>query len=148
MSVVTVNEFAVRFFFEQQALRGASLPGLDRSANRIARRITDAAKRNASGEVVRRRTGFLADSLEPIVRTHARTGALEVGVGSTAPYAGYLEHGTSGGYTIRPVRTSFLVSAPGHPDPLSRPQRQVTHPGIEAKRFLQKAVDEVVGLGT
>lgn len=57
-----------------------------------------------------------------------------------APHAIYLEDGTQS-HTITPRDPDgWLVSAPGHPDPLSRPMRSVNHPGNVGSHFLREAL--------
>jgi hypothetical protein len=110
------------------------------------------ARKHALGELLRGRTGDLSKSVRKIVRTDPRTGAIEVGVGSVAPYAYYLEFGTKA-HTIRPnPPRKFLVSngprSKGpNPTPLRGRRRVVNHPGNPPKFWLKLAVQKVVGRG-
>lgn len=144
MSRVTVNPGAIDRFFAARPLAGAGFPGLRTgSAELLAARMARVARRNASGQVVRARTGDLANSVRGIVRPHPR-GGTEIGVGTTLEYGAYLENGTEGQYIIAPRRIDrLLVSAPGHPDPLRGPRRFVIHPGIQAEGWLRQAVNDV-----
>lgn len=165
MSRITINEAAIESFFERGALAGAAIPGTNTSVERMANLMLRKARENASGGVVRKRTGSLRDSLEKIIRTDPRTGDIEVGVGSTAEYAKTLEYGSDKhNYPIDAknyffskgsgaARGPWLISARDHPDPLvgrdgkRRAFKSVNHPGIEAKKFLRKAVNEVAFRG-
>lgn len=146
MSTVTINRPGIERFFERNPLGGGTAVGGITNPQVLARRMVSVAKNNVSGSIVRQRSGTLRESIKPIVRPDPRAGALEVGVGSTAPYSGHLEHGTSKkNYVIRPRPPKrFLVSAPGHPDPLQGRRRSVNHPGIRPKKFLDQAVKTVI----
>ena len=142
MTRISINRGAIERRFSGIPLSGGGFGTA--SAQRLADRMAAQARRNASGQLLRERSGQLKDSVRPIVRTDPRTGATEIGVGSTAPYAGHLEHGTPA-HTISARRGGFLVSEPGHPDPLRKRMRSVNHPGFAAKRWLASAVASVVG---
>lgn len=119
-------------------------------ARRLADRIAAQARRNASGEVVKRRTGYLAQSVYPIAREELTTGDLIVGVGTTADYGKVLEEGGVPHHIGSPIvngRPLYLLRSNGpnskgpNPTPLERPQIGVNHPGPTAKRWLSKALE-------
>lgn len=97
------------------------------------------ARRNASGQVVKGRTGELARSVVPILRPFIG-GDTEIGVGTTLKYGQYLEEGTEL-HVIAPRNIAgMLASDSSNPSPLRAPRRFVIHPGNDAKRWLHKAV--------
>ena len=146
MSRVTINRVGIENFFARTPLAGVGFAGLKSgSAERLADQMVREAEKNVTGAVVRGRSLRLYTSLQPIVRG-SRRGGIEVGVGSTAPYAGHIEKGT-GAHAIRPRRRKYLVSAPGHPDPLRGRRRIVNHPGNPPFEPLRKAVNTVIGRG-
>ena len=145
MTVVTVHTHLIERFFERRTLSGASTVSPDSTANRVAARIVRQAVANASGEVVRERDGNLKNSVVKIVRPSARSGAIEIGVGTTLKYGAVLEVGGEP-HLIRAVNRPFLVSAPNNPTPLrKRGLREVPHPGPTAKKWLSQAVFSVTG---
>jgi len=146
MSQVTVNHGAINRFFAIRPLGGTGFAGGGGtgSARVLAQRMATQARQNASGGVVRSRSGILAQSVRPIVRETPI--GVEIGVGTTVEYGGFLERGVPGQHIIAPRRIDrLLASAPGHPDPLRGPRRFVIHPGIPAKHWLRQAVDSVIG---
>lgn len=121
-------------------------------AERVANRMAAQARRNASGAVLKRRTGFLAQSVYPIAREELATGDLIVGVGTTADYGKVLEEGGAPHHIGSPIvggRPLYLLRSNGpnskgpNPTPLLRPQVGVNHPGPTAKRWLTKAVNDI-----
>lgn len=167
-----MNEAAINTFFERRALAGGSIPGADRSIEAMGTRMLQKARSNANTKIaagtkqigaVRKRSGVLHDSLKKIVRVDPRTGQVEVGVGSTARYAEWLEYGSPGHeikaknhYFKRGVGAAagpWLISAKNHPDPLvgrdgkPRAFKKVKHPGTQAKYFIRKAVHDVAFRG-
>lgn len=152
MSTVRVNEAAIRGFFRNRTLGGGSFVGSERSARQLAFRMVVQAKKNASGDLLEKRSGQLADSVHPIIRVDPR-GGIEVGVGSTAPYADYLESGTRAHEIPSKVingKRRYLKSYPNHPpnrNPLRYPQVKVNHPGNTAKHWLRSAVNSVAARG-
>lgn len=150
MSTVTLNHGAIsRFFQNRVGVGGVGNAGMRTEAVRLAEAMAREARRSArSGELFRRRTGEVADSVHAIVRTSAKSGVTEVGVGTTSKVGGYLEKGTEPHIiSARPgaLATAFLRSAPGHPDPLINFNiTHVNHPGNRAYRWLRKAVDDVL----
>lgn len=143
MSAVRVNEGAVRRFFQSSPLAGVGVPGLrSGSAERLAERAVRFAEREVES-TFHERTGELRQSLRAIVRTHAG-GGVEIGVGSTAPHAKYLEDGTIP-HEIRPVNARFLVSTPDNPTPLRGRRLRVSHPGNRAYGFLRKSLALATG---
>lgn len=141
MSTVKINEQLIASFFRS---RGRFTMRELRLVRILAERMAEQARRNASGELLRRRTGLLAESVRPIVRLDPLSDGVRVGVGSLAPYAGYLEHGT-GPHPIVARNRRFLASRADNPDPLERPRRGVNHPGNEPKHWLRAAVMSVIG---
>jgi hypothetical protein len=144
MSRVTINEAGIQSFFRRSPLAGAGIPGLrSGDADRIAARMLVFAQREV-GARFNQRTGVLLGSLRQIVRVDLRSGALEVGVGSTAEHAKYLEYGTPA-HEIRPSGRKFLVSEANNPTPLRGRRLVVNHPGNQPFFFLRKAVNEAIG---
>lgn len=142
MSTVRMNEAGIRTFFQSRPFAGTSLPGLrTNTAARIAARMVLLAEREV-GATFHKRTGELAASLRPIVRVGP--GGTEVGVGSTAPHAEYLEYGTVA-HEITPHERDFLVSTAFNPMPLRGRRLRVSHPGNPAFGFLNKAVNLALG---
>lgn len=147
MTRITVNEPAIERFFEKRAFAGAAIPGLGSSAQRLADRMVEQAQKNARGGIVRSRTDELALSMHAIVRVNAKTGGLEIGVGSTAPHADYIENGARA-HQIRAKNAGMLRSEPGHPDPLHRfGLKRVNHPGNRPFHVMRSAVLSVLGRG-
>jgi hypothetical protein len=146
VSQVRVNQTAIRLFLAGHAPARAGRNPLRRPAEQLAAQMVAKARRNASGEILRQRSGTLAASVVPIIRQDPVSGVFEVGVGSTAPYSDFLESGTTGPYPIVPhPPRRFLASRADNPDPLRNPQRSVEHPGIVGKHWLRAAVNSVIG---
>lgn len=151
MSRVTVFQSNINSFMQRNALSfgGSTIAGQSARANRIGDRMVAQARRNASGEVVQRRTGALAASVVKIIRPHPR-GGITVGVGTTLLYGKILEEGSEvRNYPIGSL-DQLLASDRSRTDigALEHPVRgPVTHPGVDATHWLRKAVLTVIGRG-
>jgi hypothetical protein len=149
MTTVRIFNNNIESFFERQAMRGTALPGVGRSAERLANVMERNAIRNATGEVLQERTGEVGRSVVKIVRPDPRTGAIEVGVGTTSQVGGHLENGTSPHPITPTTGVKFLVSGGPrgkgpNPNPLHGRRRRVNHPGNPPLRWLRKAVDDAL----
>lgn len=148
MTNITINRNGINSFFERQAFGGA-ITGTGRAANRLADRMVDEAVKNASGRMLHMRTGEVAKSVQKIVRRNPKTGAVEVGVGTTSKVGGHLANGAAP-HTITPRSGKYLQSngprSKGpNPTPLRRRQRRVSHPGNRPIPWLRDAVNRVIG---
>jgi hypothetical protein len=152
LSTVRVNHAAINSFFQRQSVFGGSaIPGVGKNAERLAAAMVREAEKNAQtlfrvrGTSSERYGVNVAESVRPIVRTNAKTGGIEVGVGTISPVGGYLENGTRA-HGISARRAPYLRSAPNHPDPLIGFKiKSVSHPGNKPYLWLQKAVNTVTG---
>lgn len=149
MTRVTINRAGVNSFMERQGF-GGGITGSRQSATALAARMVVEAQRNATGRMLNQRTGQLALSVRPIVRKDARTGAIEVGVGTVSEYGGHLENGTAP-HAILPKNARYLRSGgPRGKGPNPTPLRgfkikAVNHPGNPPKLWLRDAVNRVIG---
>ena len=112
---------------------------------RRAEKVAVKARQNASGGMVARRTGALADS----VTVSSRRIGPETGrvVGSNLPYARYLEEGAPQGQIIYAQNHRFLAGGryadPQHSDPLIREDLTiVAWPGFPSYPWLSSALEE------
>jgi len=152
---VTLKFGEIEDFFRRNKLGAPGKLGRQTlpKAQRAASRVAAQARRNASGAVVKRRTGFLAESVYPIAREDFVSGDLIIGVGSTADYGKVLEEGGAPHHIGSPIvngRPLYLLRSNGpnskgpNPTPLDRPQVGVNHPGPTAKRWLSKALQDAL----
>jgi hypothetical protein len=102
----------------------------------LGARVDARAKRNASGPIVKVRTGNLRASIHTDIRTTA--GTIKGVVQADAPYA-LAVHGGQKPHTIVPRRAGGVLawrSPGGQP----RFARRVQHPGTHARPFLTDAL--------
>ena len=91
--------------------------------------ITDAER--TAKEIVPKRTGALAGSI------YHGGGGLSWWARTQLEYSDYIEEGTSA-HIIE--GNPFLMSEPGHPDPLEYPRAWVNHPGTPAFKYMETAL--------
>lgn len=145
MTVVTIHTHLIERFFERKTISGAGLGGPNATANRLATQIVRKAHANASGGIVESRDGNLLNSIVRIVRPSARSGAIEIGVGTTVKHGAILEVGGVP-HQITAHTLKGLISAPNNPNPLrKRGMMEVPHPGPTAKHWMSEAVISVIG---
>src|SRR6516162_6987440 len=101
------------------------------------------AQDNASGGMMRRRTGLLADSVkvEPVFFA----GETGFSIGTERPEGYWLNQGTKRHVIPKtPLeKDKWLFSAPGHPDPLLARHKSVNHPGTRPRPWLTDALEVV-----
>lgn len=132
MSVV-VNEAALGVLLESE-FGPVGIDTARRSAN-----VLDAAYQKVS-QTYRVRTGALLRSLTANVGRDAfgLRGRVYCDA-DIAPHAVYLELGTVP-HVIRAINHPRLISAPGHPDPLTDDPVVVNHPGNSGSHFLWESL--------
>lgn len=130
---VTLHEPAL------QALLDSPFGPVSADCVRRAENVRDLAMQNAQAQF-RTRTGNLVDSIGLFPGEDGQGFNCEVGTDG-APYGLLLELGTHE-HAIRAVNAPFLVSEPGHPDPLWTYHRAVMHPGFPPRPWLEPALRE------
>lgn len=124
---------------DTQAILGLGRPGgsVYRHMAALGARVETRAKRNASGRIVKVRTGNLRSSIT--TETHTDGARVVTTVTADAPYA-YAVHEGTRPHEIRPVQARVLAwHGPDGP----RFARRVQHPGTQPRPFLSDGLEEV-----
>lgn len=130
---MTVTLFEPALFALLQSPTGPVAQDILRRAERVAQ----FSRENVQAQF-RSRTGNLLQSIGVFPFETAEGLQAEVGTDG-APYGRLLETGTPA-HGISAVNAPVLFSEPGHPDPLLKAQRTVSHPGMAPQPWLVPAL--------
>lgn len=104
--------------------------------------LRDAAKegRDLARKYAPKRTGKGAESIDYYLTNNGMTLEIRPDI-QRYPYMYYQEVGTEGPYTIRARNAKALKFAVGDKTVFAK---QVTHPGLDAKRYMRRAGEEII----